>query len=151
VTSLDGPALLRLAAGVVNGWLVLLIGAQGAGIGAALGAAPILFHRYASTPASHELDPLLPWVTGGLALLGGLGGAAFAGWRVLGGWRGARRALFVVAIGAACGGGTFASPLLLDPRGAWLVAVVSAFMAAAAGGVAVLRPAAPRPAVGPPC
>lgn len=151
MTELDGPALLRLTAGAVNGWLVLLIGAQGAAFGAALGAAPLLFHRYTSTPASHELDHLLPWVTGSLALLGGLGSAAVAGWRVLGGWRGARRALFVVAIGAACGGGTVASPLLLDPRGAWLVGVASAFMAAAAGGVAVLRPGAPRPAVGPPC
>lgn len=140
---LDGAGLLRLGAGAINGWLVLLIGAQGAALGAVLGALCYMF------VTGDNLFLTSRWIPGGLAVLGAFVASALAGVWVLGGWRGARRATFVVAIGAACGWGTSSSPLIIDqrPGGAWPFGVAAAFMAAAAGGVAMLRPGAPRPPI----
>lgn len=77
---------------------------------------------------------------GACAGLGALLAAGVAGWRVLGGWRGAARAILVVAIAGAAGFGTYHSPVIVESRGHSLLSAVGAgLFAAAFGALALLR------------
>lgn len=132
-SKLDARTVARAARAAVEGVLVTLIALQGA---AAAAIAVMLGGEMLELSSSERWSG----VAAGVGVVAGALGAPFvAGWWVLGGWRGGQRAVAVVLVAGAAGGGTFASPILGDRlRSDELVvaAVLAGFGAAATSGVA---------------
>ncbi|MCO5171826.1 MAG: hypothetical protein M9894_36465 [Planctomycetes bacterium] len=138
------PATWRRAAWTaLQSGLMVLIAVQGAALGGAVAVAVSVFaHR-----------PGLPeWASVGVGVTTGVVTVGVSGWLVLGGWRGAGRAVAVAAVGVAAALGTFHSPLLLDrlrEEERVLAAAAAMFGGAAMTGVALLV-LSPRPRAEPP-